>query len=348
MTAAIEICGPAEPWGYGLALPLQMEGRRAVVAEVECLSGRIGVGCNDGGLVRWNSNCVPLCPSDGRKRVVLVLEQPEPAHLIVCNYDHSESRAVLHSFDVVDYDSLPARDRYEARLTQCSYWHYDYEFPYGLAVKANIPTQQQFHNVSRRVLDRLMAETAPNARTVLDLGCSSGWHSLQMAKRGLSVRAIDIDPDQINQAQLVKELLGEGLDLSFEVGDVSALQPQPYDLVHCSGLLYHLKDIYGACRKIFDCATIAAVIHSHVDTFEGLTMRLHDHQQLPGVVYNGSYEFCFIPTLEVLVRCFREVGFPEVRPFRAMELIEEREMVGLSDAYDDLLRHHTAYLALRK
>ena len=344
-----EVSGPDADWGYGLVVPLKITAEDALWVDAECLEGSIGFGCNNAALSRWNSNRVPLTPEDGRQRFVIVLNDGEKdAALVANNFGVPGSKGRIYSVEMVKTRDLSRRDRYRAKLTKHNYWHYDFDFGDGLSVKATIPTQQRMQDINRAVLDRLIDEVAPQARSVLDIGCSSGFHTLQLARRGTRAKGVDFDPVQIEQAQIVLELLGQGLDLAFAVDDVATMSPEPYDLVHCSGLLYHLKDVYGACRKIFECAGQGAVVHTHVDGFEGLNLRLHDHQSIPGNVYNGPYEFVLVPTMEVLARCFREVGFSGVKTYRAMDLIPESEMVGLSAAYDDLLRRHTAYFALTK
>jgi ubiquinone/menaquinone biosynthesis C-methylase UbiE len=61
----------------------------------------------------------------------------------------------------------------------------------------------------------------PPAR-LLDVGCGTGWTSAFYARRGYTVVGVDISPDMIHHARMMKER--EGLDnLEFVVGDYEDL-----------------------------------------------------------------------------------------------------------------------------
>ncbi len=342
-------CPQNEVWGYGLVIPLETDEKTAVIVDIECLSGKIGVGCVGADGSTFISNRPSLSATSGSKRLTLSLQSAQPSSLVISNYGVAGSQAILRGYQIVDPQQLSPKEKLEAALTVDSYWHYDFDFPYDLEVKASLPGGHDSHQLNRRLLDRLIDDLTPSFKTVLDLGCSSGWHSLQLAKRGAKVRAIDNDKSQIFQAQIVKEYLGQDLELTYEVGDIVTLATDvQYDIVHCSGLLYHLQDIFGACKKIYDCAKIGAVVHSCVDGFAGLNVRLHNRQSIPGVNYNGPYEFCFVPTLEVLEKCFVEVGFSEVKAFRGIDLASRADLDKLNPVYADIMTNHTAYFLLRK
>lgn len=56
---------------------------------------------------------------------------------------------------------------------------------------------------------------------VLDVGCGTGRHSLELAGRGYEVVGVDLSPDMIHQA--VAKATAEGLSPEFSVGDAREL-----------------------------------------------------------------------------------------------------------------------------
>lgn len=81
-------------------------------------------------------------------------------------------------------------------------------------------------------------------KTVLDIGCNAGFYTLELAKRGADVTAIDLDPHYLKQATWVKSqfehLKGK---ISFKHQQVYDLarEEKKYDIVWFMGVLYHLR-----------------------------------------------------------------------------------------------------------
>lgn len=65
----------------------------------------------------------------------------------------------------------------------------------------------------------LVHEHNPAARQILELGCGTGLHAIQLAKRGYQVHGVDISPIMISTArnQIPSALIGR---LSHEEGDI--------------------------------------------------------------------------------------------------------------------------------
>ena len=79
--------------------------------------------------------------------------------------------------------------------------------------------------------------------TVLDIGCNAGFYSLELAKRGAEVVAIDLDPHYLRQAEWVLSLHGLEDKVSLEQKQVYDLarDPRSFDLIIFMGVLYHLR-----------------------------------------------------------------------------------------------------------
>ena len=79
--------------------------------------------------------------------------------------------------------------------------------------------------------------------TVLDIGCNAGFYSFELARRGASVTAIDIDPCYLRQARWAAGVYGLEKRVSFHQMQLYDLahQDKTYDLVWFMGVFYHLR-----------------------------------------------------------------------------------------------------------
>lgn len=78
---------------------------------------------------------------------------------------------------------------------------------------------------------------------VLDIGCNAGFYSIELAKRGAEVLAIDLDQHYLTQAQWVAEQFGLDDKIRFEqlqVYDIAHLEEE-FDLIWFMGVFYHLR-----------------------------------------------------------------------------------------------------------
>lgn len=78
---------------------------------------------------------------------------------------------------------------------------------------------------------------------VLDIGCNAGFYSIELAKRGAEVLAIDLDEHYLKQARWTAEQFGLDDKIRFkqmQVYDLAHSEEQ-FDLVWFMGVFYHLK-----------------------------------------------------------------------------------------------------------
>lgn len=70
------------------------------------------------------------------------------------------------------------------------------------------------------LLESIWAETGTRVKTVLDLGCGTGAHSLELAARGYEVTGVDISPEMIAIAERKKDEAG-AVNVAYYVSDIA-------------------------------------------------------------------------------------------------------------------------------
>jgi len=87
---------------------------------------------------------------------------------------------------------------------------------------------------------------------VLEIGCGMGTDSVEYAKNGAKVTAIDIGEDQINLTKLNFKLRNLQYD-EITTGNVENLKfkDETFDLVYCFGVIHHTVEISKAIDEIF-------------------------------------------------------------------------------------------------
>ncbi|MEX0721659.1 MAG: TIGR04290 family methyltransferase [Balneolaceae bacterium] len=82
-----------------------------------------------------------------------------------------------------------------------------------------------------------------SGKTVLDVGCNAGFYTIELARRGASVTAIDLDPHYLRQAEWVADIweLQENIEFKqLQVYDL-AKSDEKFDIVWFMGVFYHLR-----------------------------------------------------------------------------------------------------------
>jgi tRNA (mo5U34)-methyltransferase len=78
---------------------------------------------------------------------------------------------------------------------------------------------------------------------VLDIGCNAGFYSLELAKRGAEVLAIDLDEHYLKQAKWAAKEFGLDDKIRFrqmQVYDLAHTEEE-FDLIWFMGVFYHLR-----------------------------------------------------------------------------------------------------------
>jgi 2-polyprenyl-3-methyl-5-hydroxy-6-metoxy-1,4-benzoquinol methylase len=149
---------------------------------------------------------------------------------------------------------------------------YEWDLGEGLRTAVKGPELMAFHETRASVMGPIVREAlaaaGPDA-TALDLACSEGWFAHRLLDWGARrVVGVDIRPENIQRAELVREHLGVGTDrLRFEVADVFNLHRErmgTFDVVLCLGLIYHLENPIGALRIARALTAAVCVVESQL------------------------------------------------------------------------------------
>jgi 2-polyprenyl-3-methyl-5-hydroxy-6-metoxy-1,4-benzoquinol methylase len=340
-------------WSYALQFRLPERRPQPCVIEVTLAvqAGRIGIGCVDDSMSRYVTGEIFVDAGEGSVTRAILVEDGSARFLIVRNaVDGVASSAMLQRIRIVPAADYSAVDIKRMRAARHQYWHYSFDLGDGVIVRETLRGGMATHRLNQRILMGLLDSNfdLSGHQACLDAACSSGFHSFALAERGLSVTAIDIDGPSIDQALFVQSCLSgtAAKSVQFRRQDVLAFEPgAPFDIVFCSGLFYHLRDLVGGAAKLFELSRAGGVVHSCVSALPGDVMELADHRKFyccfPG-------EFSFVPTATLLEKIFVYAGFTDVRRYAASELCAESDLLALEPIYADLMRNHTAYYVVRK
>ena len=78
-----------------------------------------------------------------------------------------------------------------------------------------------------------------NGSTLIDAGCGTGTLAIEAAQRGAEVVAVDLSPTLINLARERLRELGDGLDVTFLVGDMRDMDLGCFDYAVAMDSLIH-------------------------------------------------------------------------------------------------------------
>lgn len=198
-----------------------------------------------------------------------------------------------------------------------------------------------------------------SAASCLDMACHEGFFCSHLAAKGCrDVLGIDVRPEHVRDAELIKEAFGFN-NLRLECRDVLDLEPAElgkFDIVLVLGLLYHLENPIGALRRAFSHTRSVCIVETQVAP------------NLSGVIDWGSYRYhkamvgsfalvdesselaggnaeasvlnvSLVPSIEALVFVMKALGFSRVEviepPEEAYEQLRFKKRVVVAGYIDD-------------
>jgi tRNA (mo5U34)-methyltransferase len=177
------------------------------------------------------------------------------------------------------------------------------------------------------ILDRLGLPRDLRGRRALDIGCSDGYFSFELEKRGAEVMAIDFVPENYTGFATARRILGSAVE--YRMDNAYNLTPETYgrfDIVLFMGVLYHLRKPLAALDSIRSVMKPGAqlfvgtmMIDEYVQLPDGSVTSLEAlnpilknvplWQAYPGDSLNGDFTNCFAPNRRALEVAIEEAQF---------------------------------------
>ena len=174
---------------------------------------------------------------------------------------------------------------------------------------------------------------------VLDLGALEGGFSVELARRGASVVAVEGRAAHVAKIELARDALGlEGL--AVVEGDVRRLDPASlgtFDVVLCLGILYHLeaRDAAALVELVAACTRRVALFETQV----GLAPRER--------FAHGGHEYAGVPYAEDVAQPAASLDNPESFWFTRASLLNLLARSGFTSVSEALVPYVPAISAFR-
>jgi len=153
-------------------------------------------------------------------------------------------------------------------------------------------------------------------KTVLDVGTASGFFAVEFARRGASVRAIDIW-DGVFQRMVFR---AAGVDVAYEQKDLFDLDESfgSFDLVFCGSVLLHVWDQFNAIRRLRSVCAGQAIVATAVRRGRRWARWRRGGAGLAQFVGTrvegdaGEYWVTWMPDPHALIWMMKKAGFEDV------------------------------------
>jgi 2-polyprenyl-3-methyl-5-hydroxy-6-metoxy-1,4-benzoquinol methylase len=150
---------------------------------------------------------------------------------------------------------------------------------------------------------RLFVPSPLAGKTAVDLGCLEGGLSFELRRAGLEVLGVEGREENLRKCLLVREFYKDLGGLDFVLSDVRAFDPgRTFDVVVCSGLLYHLDDPAAYILQLGQLAAEGGMLYldTHVAPEEG------DFAQCAFTAELSSQKTAIANGVEIRYREYRE------------------------------------------
>ena len=245
-------------------------------------------------------------------RIHLYLEKFLPGMKLMVGLQSAGARGEVGVISRIPRSAFSMEDFKRLRAAEFPFWYAEADLGDGIRIPASIPPEsmagtRRSYAIMKMTLEETIGPLA--GKRGIDVGCSSGYHTIQLARLGAVMTGLDPFEHGIRQARLVAECNRDALSSppQFVQQSLYEFKPnEPADFVYCVGVIYHLSDPIGAVRRLYDFCTSGAVIGCCVSPTKGDFFELSDHSKYG---FCQPTEFTLVPTASALRRLCEHVGF---------------------------------------
>jgi SAM-dependent methyltransferase len=218
--------------------------------------------------------------------------------------------------------TLTEVDRLRERVEAFPTWHYEFDLN-GVRTPIFDPRFLNRHEQRKSYFFTPLVQLYSGSlvgKRVLDLACNAGFWSLQAIEAGAQfVLGVDGRQMHIDQARLVFDAKGvEPSRYRFERSDVFELDlrgEDPFDIVLCLGLLYHVSKPVELMERISAWNTDLLVIDTSLEPVPGAYFRICP-QNIDAPRSAVDRGIALLPSRQAVVWIAREVGYRNTRVLR--------------------------------
>jgi tRNA (mo5U34)-methyltransferase len=201
-------------------------------------------------------------------------------------------------------------------------WWHEIELPGGIVTPGD-----DSNRLKVPILDRIGFPADMKGMRALDIGCSDGFFSFEMERRGADVLAIDFVPETYTGFAVARDILGSRVEYRMEtVYNLTPAKHGTFDLVLFMGVLYHLRKPLAALDAIRSVTRTGGEVYvgtmlidefvqlpdGRVTTLAELNPLLPSiplWQAYPGGSLNGDFTNCTAPNRRALEVALEESQF---------------------------------------
>jgi SAM-dependent methyltransferase len=221
-------------------------------------------------------------------------------------------RGKITAISTLPHSSISAADAKRLRGQEFPFWYAEADLGDGVFMPASIPaasmaSTRRSYAIMRTMLEELIGPLA--GKRGIDVGCSSGFHTIQLARLGADMTGIDPFNHGIRQARFVAECNRDSFHTPPQFACESLYDyeaAEPFDFIYCVGVLYHLADPIGAVRRLYRLCKLGGVIGCCVSPTPGDFFELSNAEKYG---FCQPTEFTLVPTAGALRRVCEHVGF---------------------------------------
>lgn len=190
-------------------------------------------------------------------------------------------------------------------------WNHQYCFLSDIKTRSEDIDSPGYNLNKWKRLKPIILDLKPKGKTFLDIGCSDGFYSIEIAKIGAkNVLGTDLDSLRIKRANLAKKALKiDNADFK-ELNLYDTPNTKKYDVVVGLGLLHRIPDMLQCLKKMCNISN-AVLVEFKTLKADGDTFINHGGKTKSNK-YNGLY---VTPTIDYVKNRFCELGFSKIKVY---------------------------------